>query len=565
MARKQRRRIASRGSVNTIILKSLVGGDKYGYEIIKDVEKYSDGAIKLKQPSLYSSLSRFEEKGIVSSYWGDSDIGGRRHYYHLTENGYKYYQREVLKIKDEIVEDDKPLNTEVVIKNDIEVGNVDETNISTDDTKEEIILKELPENSIPASFNFETKPKEEIIPDHVFYTQTPIEKSEITIESNIPKIDPWKELSNKVKRSNKAIANSPNKKLIYKKPMKSRVVILDRDGIYKLRDSDYKEHTVSVQKSKIIDNVIKRTNHTPAYPYYTENKNTQVNHEYTEEEKRQRNENFLAKFNKLTEDKMLQKSLTEKPAPAPTPKPIEEEKIDYRSKLDKLIMSEDIIEEKIIDNTDEISNVENKIFEYDDDTQEDEDKFVDFEPTEFETKVSNSKYIEEINNYTTDEPVQISKYESRNTYVEKDRSYVLINKVKLTFGIILLLLLALEITVSFVVFNKLNLIGNGDKTFIIVSYILSLILSLCYILPFIFHSNAHKLNTFKYKYSILLGILTFLVLTVLIYCINALNGFEIDNFKYFAVKLILPMILSFNFVICPPIYGAIINSKRFYD
>ena len=70
MAKKKRKKIASRGSVNDIILKTLVGGDKYGYEIIKEVENYSDGKIILKQPSLYSSLTRFEEKGYVSSYWG---------------------------------------------------------------------------------------------------------------------------------------------------------------------------------------------------------------------------------------------------------------------------------------------------------------------------------------------------------------------------------------------------------------------------------------------------------------------------------------------------------------
>ena len=75
----------------------------------------------------------------------------------------------------------------------------------------------------------------------------------------------------------------------------------------------------------------------------------------------------------------------------------------------------------------------------------------------------------------------------------------------------------------------------------------------------------HKLNNFKLRYVWVLGILTFLVSLILIYCINALIGFEIDNFSYFAVKIVLPTILTFNFVIAPPIYAAIINSKRFYD
>ena len=56
----------------------------------------------------------------------------------------------------------------------------------------------------------------------------------------------------------------------------------------------------------------------------------------TEEEKRQRNENFVAKFNLLTMSKM--KPVT---APAPKPEPVEEKKpapnIDYRGKLNAII------------------------------------------------------------------------------------------------------------------------------------------------------------------------------------------------------------------------------------
>ncbi len=93
MARKIKR-IAPRGSVNKIILKSLLDGDKYGYEIIKAVEEESNGKIKLKQPSLYSSLNRFEDKHLVESYWQDSEIGGRRHYYTITDKGIEFYKSE---------------------------------------------------------------------------------------------------------------------------------------------------------------------------------------------------------------------------------------------------------------------------------------------------------------------------------------------------------------------------------------------------------------------------------------------------------------------------------------
>ncbi len=76
-----------RGHINTIILRSLYDGDKYGYEIIAEIERKSHGQYSLKQPSLYSALKRLEKDGYVTSYWGGSVGGGRRKYFSLTEAG----------------------------------------------------------------------------------------------------------------------------------------------------------------------------------------------------------------------------------------------------------------------------------------------------------------------------------------------------------------------------------------------------------------------------------------------------------------------------------------------
>ena len=76
-----------RGHINTIILRALYDGDKYGYEIIAEIERKSHGQYSLKQPSLYSALKRLEKEGYVTSYWGGSVGGGRRKYFCLTEAG----------------------------------------------------------------------------------------------------------------------------------------------------------------------------------------------------------------------------------------------------------------------------------------------------------------------------------------------------------------------------------------------------------------------------------------------------------------------------------------------
>ncbi len=76
-----------RGHISTIILRSLYDGDKYGYEIIAEIERKSHGQYSMKQPSLYSALKRLESQGYITSYWGGSVDGGRRKYFSLTDEG----------------------------------------------------------------------------------------------------------------------------------------------------------------------------------------------------------------------------------------------------------------------------------------------------------------------------------------------------------------------------------------------------------------------------------------------------------------------------------------------
>lgn len=83
-----------RGNINTIILKVLYEGDRYGYEIIKAVEDKTMGEFKLKQPTLYSCLNRLESQGFISSYYNDDEenkTGAKRRYYKMTENGKRYF------------------------------------------------------------------------------------------------------------------------------------------------------------------------------------------------------------------------------------------------------------------------------------------------------------------------------------------------------------------------------------------------------------------------------------------------------------------------------------------
>lgn len=84
-----------RGHINTIILRTLYERDKYGYEIIEEIEAKSHGQYSLKQPTLYSALKRLESQGYINAYWKTDEVsqGGRRKYYTLTDSGREITER----------------------------------------------------------------------------------------------------------------------------------------------------------------------------------------------------------------------------------------------------------------------------------------------------------------------------------------------------------------------------------------------------------------------------------------------------------------------------------------
>jgi PadR family transcriptional regulator, regulatory protein PadR len=80
-----------RGNTDTMILKLLLDGDKYGYEIAKLITTNSGGEYELKEATLYSSLKRLESDACIIAYWGDETQGGRRRYYRITDKGRATY------------------------------------------------------------------------------------------------------------------------------------------------------------------------------------------------------------------------------------------------------------------------------------------------------------------------------------------------------------------------------------------------------------------------------------------------------------------------------------------
>ena len=82
-----------RGYVDVMILRVLVDGDSYGYEISKRITEISANLYSMKETTLYSAFSRLEKLGYLRSYPGTYSGGRERTYYSLTEDGKLFYRQ----------------------------------------------------------------------------------------------------------------------------------------------------------------------------------------------------------------------------------------------------------------------------------------------------------------------------------------------------------------------------------------------------------------------------------------------------------------------------------------
>ena len=74
-------------SIRPVILSILARQDSYGYEMIKIARDLSDGSLDLQPGVLYPILRRFENEGLITSYWLQNEGERKRRYYRLTTSG----------------------------------------------------------------------------------------------------------------------------------------------------------------------------------------------------------------------------------------------------------------------------------------------------------------------------------------------------------------------------------------------------------------------------------------------------------------------------------------------
>ncbi|HEX6770953.1 MAG TPA: PadR family transcriptional regulator [Acidobacteriaceae bacterium] len=75
------------GTLDMLILRTLVTGPAHGHTIAQVIEHTSENALEVEQGSLYPALHRLEDRGLVSSEWGTSENNRRAKFYRLTTKG----------------------------------------------------------------------------------------------------------------------------------------------------------------------------------------------------------------------------------------------------------------------------------------------------------------------------------------------------------------------------------------------------------------------------------------------------------------------------------------------
>ncbi len=82
------------GTLDLLILKSLVAGEMHGLGISRRIQQITSGTFEVKPGSLFPALHRMEEEGWISAFWGDSENNRRAKYYRLTKAGRKQLEIE---------------------------------------------------------------------------------------------------------------------------------------------------------------------------------------------------------------------------------------------------------------------------------------------------------------------------------------------------------------------------------------------------------------------------------------------------------------------------------------
>src|SRR4030042_4777276 len=84
-----------RGTLEPLLLFLIAELPMYGYQLIKELDKRSQGYFRFEASTIYSALRRLEKNGLLLSWWEQVAQKQSRRCYELTEKGRRILNREL--------------------------------------------------------------------------------------------------------------------------------------------------------------------------------------------------------------------------------------------------------------------------------------------------------------------------------------------------------------------------------------------------------------------------------------------------------------------------------------
>ena len=82
------------GTLDVLILRTLLASPMHGHAIAKHIQQTSEELLQVETGSLYPALHRLEQQGLIEAEWGNSENNRQAKFYQLTRDGRKQLAEE---------------------------------------------------------------------------------------------------------------------------------------------------------------------------------------------------------------------------------------------------------------------------------------------------------------------------------------------------------------------------------------------------------------------------------------------------------------------------------------
>ncbi len=516
-----------RGNINTIILKSLYEGDRYGYDIIKEIEEKSHGQYILKQPTLYSCLKRLENQGFITAYWGEQTNGGRRKYYTLTEMGRQVF----VQYQDEY-EFSRTIIDQLISERDYDLNSIDHPATEKEENEEvfnaENDVEEVVTTPPQSNFDEEVTPieKESIAVENEFAQSIHPELNDVPLQSSVT--DLFDEILSSETKDSYSSTTPTSLQFGGVRIFEDR-----RSQKFEVQEQTYDIASTFEENEHEDDNKLPDSN---AYEFSIQNESSDKEIALPNDSTPSQQNNFIAYNESIENNTNYNAPHTVKTTPF------------YKNILSELV--ED--------------------FSSPTDTKPAQDK-----PTKDKIIAESNLSIKEkiqVRNFgkltqSIQELGESAKIRTPNTQSVREYNkqyYYYRNKLRLyQYGIVFLIMLV-ECFLSYVIIKRgANVNTPSDIPIYVCSILFCLAFPISAGIIYLLEPFKRKRIDLNFKTSILFRIIVMVQLIVIIYAFNVYLGMPIGFSKEYALSTILPIILTTNIPLCGLIHRALYKSKIF--